>query len=100
MLAEESKNFLDGRKQRAKLLGTTTEGTMIVLETFVVDTDSGCGGSLRVVILDEETNETRTVYLDLSELYSNGISGGKARGVAEALPMWPPTRCCVVLVPA
>ena len=48
---------------------------MIVLDTFVVDTDSGCGGSLRVVIWCEETNETRTVFLDLAELHSSGISG-------------------------
>mgnify|MGYP003121992312 FL=1 len=48
---------------------------MIVLDTFIVDTDAGCGGSLRVIIWDEETDETRTIFLDLADLHSNGESG-------------------------
>ena len=48
---------------------------MIILDAFVVDTNHGCGGALRVILCCEETNETRTVFLDLKDLHSSGISG-------------------------
>jgi len=48
---------------------------MIVLNTFVVNTDAGCGGSLRVIIWDEETDETRTIFLGLEDLHSKAATG-------------------------
>ena len=43
--------------------------SLVVQKTKVVDTDHGCGGSLRVVIYCEDTEQTRTIDLDLAEIY-------------------------------
>jgi hypothetical protein len=51
----------------------------VVLDSYIVDTNSGVGGALRIVInLEDEDGGkgmTRTVFLDLGDLFEVGLEG-------------------------
>ena len=52
--------------------------TYIVDELKVVDTLTGCGGSLRVSLFNEFTGEIRVAFLDLEEMFLGSLPASRA----------------------
>ena len=63
---------------------------MIVMDATVVDTNTGSGGALRVVISCEQ-HGPRTVIFDLRDLYDAGLDGRVAHGTLHIMDDLQPT---------